>query len=62
MDYAIWFRKRGDKSGYDYFSHHVDDFLITAKNATAILKEIKESYTITGGIMPDHHLVMEMIK
>ena len=25
----MWYKKRTDKPGYDYFSHHVDDFLIT---------------------------------
>ena len=26
---AIWYRLREDESQYDYFSHHVDDFLLS---------------------------------
>ena len=54
----MWFKKRTDKPGYDYLSHHVDDFLITGFGIKDVLAELKKTYTITGGKMPNQHLFM----
>ena len=44
MDYAMWYKKRTDKPGYDYFSHHVDDFLITGFGILDALAEKENLY------------------
>ena len=41
IDYAMWYKKRTDRSGYDYFSHHVDDFLITGVGILDVIAERK---------------------
>ena len=58
MDYAMWYKKRRDKPGYDYFSHHVIDFLITGFGIMDVLAELKKTYTITRGKMSNQHLSM----
>ena len=32
IDSALWYKKQDNGTGYDYFSHHVDDFSITGEN------------------------------
>ena len=62
LDPALWYRLREDKKGYDYFSHHVDDFLISGKTPLKWIKELEESYTITGKTEPKIHLGMDFNK
>ena len=31
LDPALWYRLRNEKKAYDYFSHHVDDFLVSGQ-------------------------------
>ena len=56
----MWFKKRKNRPGYDYFSHHVDDFLITGFGLKDVLARLKDTYTITGGQMPEQHLGMSL--
>ena len=58
MDYAMWYKKRKNKPGYDYLSHHVNDFLVTGFDTKNVLENLKKTYTITGGKMPEQHLGM----
>ena len=60
LDLALWYRLRKDQSGYDYFSHHVDDFLVTGKNPDTWVDQLKRAYTISGGEPPKHHLGMDI--
>ena len=43
LDGAFWYRLRDDKSGYDYLAHHVDDFIIAAKDPNIYLQKLKLS-------------------
>ena len=60
MDYAMWYRKREDWPEYNYFSHHIHDFLLNRFNLHKTLDNLKNTYTITGGTMPKHHLRMSI--
>ena len=61
IDSALWYKPRADGSGYDYFTHHVDDFLITGNNVRKYIKDLKKSYTITGNEShPSIHLGMDI--
>ena len=42
LDPAIWYRLRNDKKGYDYFSHHVDDFLVSGKNPKLWIEQLEK--------------------
>ena len=46
FDHDVWWRLRGDGSGYDYISTYVDDFLIMAKDAWAYMRHLQSIYTI----------------
>ncbi|MGH7974171.1 MAG: reverse transcriptase domain-containing protein, partial [bacterium] len=54
LDPSIWYRD--DKSGYDYFAHHVDDFSIVAEDPTPCLRILENKYVVTGGDIPDLYL------
>ena len=41
LDPALWFRLRKDQKGYDYFSHHEDDFLVSGRNQSNVIKTLK---------------------
>ena len=57
LDSAIWYRLREDESQYDYFSHHVDDFLLSGDtNIKKWIDTLELSYTITGKGEPKYHL------
>ena len=61
IDSALWYKPRADGSGYDYFTHHVDDFLITGIIVKKFIKDLKKSYTITGNEShPFIHLGMDI--
>ena len=59
-DSAFWYRLCDDESGYDYFSHHVDDFICSGENIKRWLEFLKHSYTVTGGEKPEFHLGMDI--
>ena len=49
LDGTIWYRLREDPTQYDYFSHYVDDFLLSGdENINIWIEMIEISYTITG--------------
>jgi hypothetical protein len=56
LDPSMWYRLREEEDGYDYVIHHVDDFLICAKDAKRWLNELEKHYRITGGDVPTHYL------
>ena len=61
IDSALWYKQREDGLGYDYFTHHIDDFLITGRNVRTYIKDLKKSYTITGNEShPFLHLGMDI--
>ena len=63
LDSAIWFRLREDESQYDYFSHHVDDFLLSGDESIQRWIDMLEiSYTITGKGEPKYHLGYDIEK
>jgi hypothetical protein len=56
LDPSMWYILREDSSGYDYIIHHVDDFLICARDAHHWLSELQKHYKITGGDIPTNYL------
>ena len=57
LDSAIWYRLREDESQYDYFLHHVDDFLLSGdENIKRWIDMLEISYTITGKGEPKYYL------
>ena len=57
LDSTIWYRLREDESQCDYFSHHVDDFLLSGdKSIKRWIDMLELSYTITGKGEPKYHL------
>ena len=58
-DPALWYRLRNDKKAYDYFCHHVDDFLVSGQQPEKWIEQLKKPYTITGKTEPKIHLGMD---
>ena len=56
----MWCKIRKDKLGYDYFSHHVDDFLFSGQGLEQYMKDLEKSYTIPGQEVPKLHLGMDI--
>ena len=56
LDQALWYHERKDGSGYDYIAHHVDDFIIAARDANGYLEQMRSKYSITGGEVPSLYL------
>jgi hypothetical protein len=56
FDNDLWIRERTDKSGYDYISTYVDDFLITAKDPWFYMKKLQEIYLIKEPKTPYFYL------
>ena len=49
LDNTIWYRLRDDESQYDYFSHHVDDFLLSGdKNIKKIDRHARKIINNNG--------------
>ena len=59
---ALWYKLRENKKSYDYFSHHVDNFLVSGSQPTEWIKQLEKSYTITGKTEPKTHLGMDFNK
>ena len=57
---CLWYKLANDGKSYDYFFHHVDDFLHTSDEFKEFLTYLKKKYTITGGVFPDVHLGMNI--
>jgi hypothetical protein len=56
FDPDVWLRLRDDKSGYDYISTYVDDFLITARDPWPFMKQLQEVYKIKDPDSPTMYL------
>jgi hypothetical protein len=56
FDNDVWIKERNDKSGYDYISTYVDDFLITAKDPWVYMRKLQEIYLIKDPKTPDVYL------
>ena len=41
LDPALWYRLRDDKKAYEYFSHQVDDFLVSGNQPEEWIKKYK---------------------
>jgi hypothetical protein len=56
LDGAVWFKLCNTGDGYDTIAHHVDDFLIAARNPTQYMNYIKTKYVVTGDEIPEFYL------
>ena len=57
LNNAIWYILQDDESQYDYFSRHVDDFLLSGDEKNQKWIDMLEiSYTMTGKGEPKYHL------
>ena len=56
LDLALWYREREDGTGYDYFSHHVDYFLVSGKIPQHWINMLEKTYSIPTQGEVKHHL------
>ncbi|MGH7955002.1 MAG: reverse transcriptase domain-containing protein, partial [Gloeomargaritales cyanobacterium] len=52
----VWYRDRGDGTGYDYICTHVDDLLVFAKDPKQYIDVLSEKYTLRDVKRPDYYL------
>jgi hypothetical protein len=45
-DHNVWYRDRGDGTGYDYLCTHVDDLLVFAKDLQQYTDALAKKYTL----------------
>ncbi|MGH2412903.1 MAG: reverse transcriptase domain-containing protein, partial [Microcystaceae cyanobacterium] len=64
LDGSLWYKMREDQTGYDYIGHHVDDFIVAAKQPMIYLYQLGKKFTLTGGTPPETYLgqTLEMLE